>query len=71
MNQPQSQPNPGDLLDYEEAAKVLGTAPSFVERLVAQRRLSHIKLNHYVRITRRDLDEYIAASRIPAGGEPR
>ena len=66
-----SQPTPGDLLDYEEAAKILGTAASFVERLVAQRRLAYCKVGHYVRIRRQDLENYVAASRIPAGGEPR
>ncbi|MEJ7743194.1 MAG: helix-turn-helix domain-containing protein [Nocardioidaceae bacterium] len=57
-----------DLLSYQEAAEVLGTAPAFVERLVAQRRISHLKLGHYVRIRRSDLDVYIEQSRVPAAG---
>lgn len=33
-----------DLLSYQQAAEVLGTAPAIVERLVARRQLAHLKL---------------------------
>ncbi len=58
-----------DLLSYVEAAEVLGTAASFVERLVAQRRLAHIRLGRYVRIHRTDLDEFVANSRVSPNEE--
>ncbi len=57
---------PDDLLTYQQAAEVLGTAPAFVERLVAERRIAHCKLGHLVRVRRDDLDAYIQAVRIPA-----
>lgn len=57
---------PDDLLNYQQAAEVLGTAPAFVERLVAERRIAHCKLGHLVRLRRDDLDAYIQAVRIPA-----
>lgn len=58
-----------DLLSYQEAAEILGTAPAFVERLVAQRRIAFIKIGHFVRVRRCDLDAYIEHSRVPASGE--
>ena len=58
-----------DLLSYEEAADALGVAPSFVERLVAQRRITFIQLGRYVRFRRSDLDEFVVASRVPADGD--
>lgn len=57
---------PDDLLTYQQAAEVLGTAPAFVERLVAQRRIAHCKFGHLVRVRRDDLDAYVQETRIPA-----
>lgn len=57
---------PDDLLNYKQAAEVLGTGPAFVERLVAQRRIAHCKLGHLVRVRRCDLEAYIQEARIPA-----
>jgi len=66
-------PRPVDdrLLTYAEAAEVLGTAPGYVERLVGQRRLAHVKLGHFVRIRRSDIDRLIETSRVPAVTEDR
>ncbi len=55
-----------DLLNYQQAAELLGTAPAFVERLVAQRRIAHCKLGHLVRVRRADLDAYVQEARVPA-----
>jgi excisionase family DNA binding protein len=57
------------LLSYHETAEVLGTATTFVERLVARRDLAFVKVGHYVRIRRSDLDAYIERSRVPATSE--
>jgi excisionase family DNA binding protein len=57
-----------DLLTYQEAAAVLGTAPAFIERLVSQRRIAHIKIGHFVRLRRCDLDAYIEHSRVSGVG---
>jgi excisionase family DNA binding protein len=57
------------LLTYHEAAEILGTATTFVERLVGNRDLAFVKVGHYVRIRRSDLDHYIERSRVPAAGD--
>jgi excisionase family DNA binding protein len=62
----ESTPQAETLLNYREAADVLGTAVTFVERLVASRSIAAVRLGHYVRIRRSDLDEYIERSRVPA-----
>jgi excisionase family DNA binding protein len=58
------------LLTIEQAAERLGTSPRFVRRLVFERRIAYVKLGRYVRITTRDLDAFIAASRIDVGELP-
>ena len=57
------------LLTYQQAAEVLGTAPTFVERLVSDRRIAFVKLGHLVRIRRSDLDSYLEKARIPAAAD--
>ena len=58
------------LLSVEQAAKRLGTSVRFVRRLVFQRRIAYVKLGRYVRITTRDLDAFIAASRVDVAELP-
>jgi len=60
-----------DLLDYRSCAELLRTSKSFVERLVAERRLPYLKLGHFVRIRRSDLEAYLAESRVPAAREAK
>lgn len=49
-----------------EAAAYLNVTPRFVRRLVAERRVPHLKVGRYVRFDVRDLDEYLERSRIEA-----
>ena len=49
------------LLTVDQAAEHLGTAPRFVRRLVAERRIRYTKLGSHVRIAVEDLDAFIAA----------
>jgi excisionase family DNA binding protein len=58
------------LLSVDEAADRLGTSIRFVRRLVFERRVAYVKLGRHVRITARDLDAFIAASRVDAGELP-
>lgn len=44
-----------------EAAEHLCVSVRFVRRLVAERRIRHVKVGHYVRFDRADLDAFIAA----------
>ena len=52
------------LLSVEEAAERLGTGPRFVRRLIAERRITFIKLGRHVRIDAADLDAFVAAGRV-------
>ena len=53
------------LLSVEEAATELGTPVRFVRRLVHERRIRFHKIGKYVRISRSDLDAFIAAGSVP------
>ena len=52
------------LLSVEQAAERLGTSVRFVRRLVFERRIAYVKLGRHVRISSRDLDAFIRASRV-------
>jgi excisionase family DNA binding protein len=56
------------LLSVEQAAERLGTSERFVRRLIAERRIAYTKLGRHVRIAAPDLDGFIAAGRVEAGG---
>lgn len=51
----------GRLCSVEEAAEHLSTSVRFVRRLVAERRIRHVKVGRYVRFDRNDLDAFLAA----------
>jgi excisionase family DNA binding protein len=55
-------------LTLEQAAEILGTPVRFVQRLVAERRITYVRLGKvkHVRIHRSDLDAFIAAGRVQA-----
>ena len=54
-----------ELLTVAEAGEYLGTGERFVRRLVAQRRISYVKLGKYVRLQRSALNAFIEAGRVP------
>ena len=54
------------LLTVAEAAERLGTTERFPRRLIAERRITFVKLGTHVRIPETALDEYIAASTVEA-----
>jgi excisionase family DNA binding protein len=56
------------LLTVEQAAERLGTSERFVRRLIAERRITYIKLGRHVRIAESDLINYVTAGRVEAGG---
>ena len=58
------------LLSVEQAAERLGASVRFVRRLVFERRIAYVKLGRHVRITARDLDAFIRASRVEVGQFP-
>lgn len=60
-----SQPaQPPQLLSKEQAAGLLATTPRHVERLIEDRRLGHVKVGRFVRITLADIQAYLAAAHV-------
>lgn len=55
-----------ELVDVADAAAQLGTPVRFIRRLIAERRIRFYKIGRYVRIDRRDLDEYVASHSVEA-----
>ena len=51
-----------------EAADRLGTSVRFVRRLIAERRIAYVKVGRHVRIDPDDLDAFVSAGRVEAGG---
>jgi excisionase family DNA binding protein len=57
------------LLTVEDAAAELGTPVRYVRRLIHERRIRFHKIGKYVRISRTDLETFIAAAEVqPADG---
>lgn len=54
-----------ELLTCCQAGDYLRTGERFVRRLVAERRITYIKLGRHVRLQRSVLDDFIAAGRVP------
>ena len=54
-----------ELPTVAQAGDYLGTGERFVRRLVAERRISYVKLGKYVRLQRSTLNDFIEAGRIP------
>lgn len=52
------------LLTVDEAAGVLNTTPRFVRRLIAERRICFHHIGRHVRISERDLREFVDAGRV-------
>lgn len=53
-----------ELLTVEDVATRLGTKVRFVRRLIAERRISYIKVGRYVRISRKDLEAFVQTGRV-------
>jgi excisionase family DNA binding protein len=56
------------LLNVDQAAAHLGTSSRFIRRLIAERRISFVKLGKHVRLDTADLDAFVAAGRVAATG---
>ena len=54
------------LLTVDEAAERLATGPRFIRRLIAEKRISYVKLGSHVRLDTTDLDQFVAAGRVAA-----
>ena len=53
------------LMTVDEAAAALNTAPRFVRRLIAERRVEFIHLGRHVRITESALARFVEAGSVP------
>jgi excisionase family DNA binding protein len=60
-----------ELLTASQAGDYLRTGERFVRRLIAERRISYVKLGKYVRLQRSVLDECIESGRVPQEPEVR
>jgi excisionase family DNA binding protein len=56
------------LLSAEQAAERLGTSVRVVRRLIAERRITYVKLGRHVRIAEHDLVNFVVTGRVEAGG---
>lgn len=56
------------LLTVAQAGDYLGTGERFIRRLIAQRRITYVKLGKYVRVQRSTLDDFIEAGRVAGEG---
>jgi excisionase family DNA binding protein len=54
------------MLTVEQAAERLGTSERFVRRLIAERRITYVKLGRHVRITEHDLINFVTTGRVEA-----
>jgi excisionase family DNA binding protein len=52
------------LLTVAQAGDYLGTGERFIRRLIAQRRITYVKLGKYVRLQRSALDAFVAAGQV-------
>ncbi len=55
-----------ELLTPCQAGDYLRTGERFIRRLIAERRISYIKLGRHVRLQRSVLDDFIAAGQVPS-----
>ncbi len=58
------------LLDVNQVAERLCVSPRFVRRLIDERRIPFCKLGKFVRFDPADVDEWVAARRVDAYGNP-
>jgi len=54
------------LLDYAEAANLLGLAETTLRKRVSRREISHVKLGRLVKFRPSDLDAHLEAHAVPA-----
>jgi excisionase family DNA binding protein len=54
------------LVDVTGAAAYLGVSPRFIRRLVAERRVTFVRLGRHLRFDLADLDRFIDAGRVQA-----
>lgn len=61
------EPATDTLLTVDQAADVLGTGTRFIRRIIAERRISYVKVGKYVRISDADLTAFVADGRRERG----
>lgn len=54
----------GRLLSVDEVADILGTTPRFPRRLIAERRITFVRVGRHVRIPAEALAEYINSNTV-------
>lgn len=54
----------GRLLAVDQVAELLGTGERFVRRLIAERRITYVRVGRHVRIPETVIDEYISTNTV-------
>jgi excisionase family DNA binding protein len=57
------------LITIDEAASILGTSERHMRRLIAERRISYVKVGHLVRFHPVEIESWIEAHAVPAVSE--
>jgi excisionase family DNA binding protein len=63
--------DPDELLTASQAGDYLRTGEQFVRRLIAERRISYVKLGKHVRLQRSALDAFIDSGRVSSAPDVR
>ena len=58
-----------ELLTVQQAAERLGTGVRFVRRLIAEHRITYIKVGKFIRIAKSDLEDFIDSGRREPPGD--
>ncbi len=56
--------NQTQLVGIDDAARRLGVTVRYMRRLVSERRIPYVKLGHYVRFDRLEIEHWIDRSRV-------
>lgn len=59
-----------NLMDIEQAAKILAVKESWIRSLISQRKISHIKMGGLIRLRKDDLEELVRINTRLAKEEP-
>ena len=54
------------LISVEQLADELGVSVRYVRRIIAERRISYVKLGHLIRFERDEVDRWVEANRVNA-----
>jgi excisionase family DNA binding protein len=54
------------LMNVEQLADELGVSVRYVRRIIAERRIPYVKVGHFIRFQRDDVERWVEANRVTA-----